>query len=466
MACWRKLKAETESGNDAMIAEPIVEDTVRAPIKIDISYALVSLASTAVWALMSGWLLYYYLPPDGAGSALVPAGLYSIVIFIIRTVNAVIAPPIGYISDRTQTRWGRRLPFMFASGLPMLVFFVLLWTPPVDSTSNWNLVYLAVIYLLYNFTYTLNQVPYTALLPEIARTEHHRVRVSAWSSGAFLVGMIVGSLGGPLIDRFGYTTTALIYAVAILPFFYAPFLVLRENPKRQDRAVERLDFRQGIKLMLENRAFQVMTATGVCSWLVTTFIQSVIPFIVTEICQLSTADTFLFYIPALLASLLCYPLVTWLSKKVGKWRVFAGSLLASAGVLPGLMVIGQWIPISLRVQGLTWITLQAIAMSGVTMLPPAFGAEITDYDEMLTGQRREGTYYASWGFLDQVIQGAAAALLPLLLLLGRSRSDPHGPLGVRIIGLLGGLIMLIGFFIFLQYPLKQGIPEWEGAYDV
>ncbi|MDZ7704245.1 MAG: MFS transporter [Trueperaceae bacterium] len=186
-----------------------------------------------------------------SGSALVPAGLYSIVIFIIRTVNAVIAPPIGYISDRTQTRWGRRLPFMFASGLPMLVFFVLLWTPLVYSTSNWNLVYLAVIYLLYNFTYTLNQVPYTALLPEIARTEHHRVRVSAWSSGAFLVGMIVGSLGGPLIDRFGYTTTALIYAVAILPFFYAPFLVLRENPKRQDRAVERLDFRQGIKLMLE-----------------------------------------------------------------------------------------------------------------------------------------------------------------------------------------------------------------------
>ena len=449
------------------IAEEVtVEETESAPIKIDISYALISLGNTALWAMLSGWLLYYYLPPDGSGSALVPAGLYSVVIFIVRTINAFVAPPIGYLSDRTHTRWGRRLPFIFASGLPMLVFFVLLWTPPVGSTSIWNLIYLGIIYLLYNLTYTLNQVPYTALLPEIALTDHHRVRVSAWSSGAFLFGMIVGSLGGPLIDALGYPRTALIYAVAMLPFLYVPLFVLRENPRQRVKATKRLDFHQGIKLMLDNPAFQVLTAAGACSWIVTTLVQSSIPFLVTEICQLSTGDTFLFYIPAILASLLCYPLITWLSKTVGKWYVFAASLLASAIVFPGLMVIGPWIPISLRAQGLIWITLQAVAMSGVTMLLPAFGAEITDYDERLTGQRREGTYYASWAFLDQVVQGVAAALLPLILLLGRSRSDPRGPLGVRVVGLLGGLLTLIGFFIFLHYPLKHGLPEPGGGADV
>jgi len=457
------VQSETKAEMKSAAAESIAEGKLAAPLKIDVSYALISLGSTALWSLMSGWLLYFYMPPEG--SSLVPAGLYSVVIFTIRTVNAAVAPPIGYLSDLTQTRWGRRLPFMFASGLPMLIFFVLLWTPPVDSTSIWNLVYLAAVYLLYNLTYTLNQIPYTALLPEIAQTEHHRVRVSAWSSGAFLFGMIVGSLGGPLIDALGYATTALIYAVVILPFFYAPFLVLRENAKRRVSAADRLDFRQGIELVLKNRAFQVMTVAGVCSWMVTTFVQSVIPFIVTEICELTPGDTFLFYIPALLASLLCYPLITWLSKNMGKWRIFAGSLLASAIVLPGLMVIGQWIPLSLKAQGLIWITLQAMAMSGVTMLPPAFGAEITDYDELLTGERREGMYYASWGFLDQVVQGVAAALLPLILILGRSQRDPNGPLGVRLIGVLGGLLMLVGFFVFLRYPLKQGLPERQGAND-
>jgi GPH family glycoside/pentoside/hexuronide:cation symporter len=210
--------------------------------------------------------------------------------------------------------------------------------------------------------------------------------------------------------------------------------------------------------MTRNRAFLIMTATGVFYWGVTTLIQSAIPFIVTEICLLTKTDTMYFYIPALLGSLVCYPLVTWLSGRLGKWVVFSGSLLASALVLPGLMLIGDWLPVPLNVQGIIWITLQAIAMSGVTMLPPAFGAEIVDHDETLTGQRREGTYYATWGLLDQVINGVTAALLPLLLLLGRSRSDPRGPLGVRMIGIVGGVLMFAAFVIFMNYPFRRYSP--------
>jgi GPH family glycoside/pentoside/hexuronide:cation symporter len=439
-------------------------DEQASSVKVDVAYALISLGSTAIWSVLNGWLLYFYLPPEGEGRALVPAALYSGVIFAIRAINAVIAPPIGYLSDRTRTRWGRRLPFMFASALPMLVFFTLLWTPPVQATSIWNLVYLALIYLLYNLAYSINQIPYTALLPEIALTEHHRVRISAWSSGAFLIGMILSGVAGPVIDRFGYVGTALLYAGVTLPLFYLPFLVLRERPERHVDAADRLDFREGITLMFQNRAFQVMTATGVFYWSVTTFVQAVIPFIVTEICQLSKSDTLYFYLPALVASMICYPVITWLSDRVGKWKVFAASLLASALVLPGLMLIGEWIPLPLKTQGLIWITLQAIAMSGVTMLPPAFGAEITDYDEELTGRRREGTYYATWGFLDQVINGAATAIVPLILLLGRSQADPRGPLGVRVIGLLGGVMMFVAFLIFLNYPLR-GRSFAKGGYD-
>jgi len=420
----------------------------------DLSYALISLGSTAIWSVLSSWLLYFYLPPEGEGVALVPATLYGGVMFVTRAINALIAPPIGYLSDHTHSRWGRRLPYMFASALPMLVLFVLLWMPPMGTRSIWNLAYLALIFLLYNITYTLNQIPYTALLPEVALTDHHRVRMSAWSSGAFLIGMIFGGFAGPIIERTGYKMTALIYAIAMLPFFYLPFIVLRERPERQIDLAERLNPRQSVATMLRNRAFLIMTATGVLYWSVTTFVQAVVPFIVTEVCLLSKADTLYFYLPALLGSLVCYPLITWLSNKFDKSSVFSASLLASAVVLPGLMLIGDWLPLGLGVQGVIWITLQAIAMSGVTMLPPAFGAEITDYDEKLTGQRREGVYYAAWGLFDQVINGVASAVVPLVLLLGRSRSDPHGPLGVRVIGVLGGVMMFVAFLIFLRYPLR------------
>jgi GPH family glycoside/pentoside/hexuronide:cation symporter len=436
---------ETDKGTPSMI--------------IDVCYSLINLGSTTMWSVLSGWLLYFYLPPKGEGTALVPAALYGVAMFVVRAINALIAPPIGHLSDQVRSPWGRRLPFMFASALPMALFFFLLWTPPLPQVSTWNLAYLAVVFLLYNLAYTFNQVPYMALLPELALTDRHRVRISAWSSGFFLLGMIAGGAAGPLIESLGYGSTALIYAGFTLPLLYLPLLVLRERPERQIQAHERLTLKDAGAAMLRNRAFLIMTATGILYWSVTTFVQSVVPFIVTEICQLSKAETFSFYIPAILASLACYPLVTWLSEHLDKSTVFSGSLLASALILPGLMAIGSWFPLPLKTQGIIWITLQAVAMAGVTMLPPAFGAEITDHDEELTGQRREGAYYATWGLLDQAINGAASALLPLILLLGRSQSDPRGPLGVRLIGPLSGLMMLVAFLIFLNYPFRHSPPE-------
>ncbi len=445
-------------------ASTSITDKRSPSVRIDLFYAMISLGSTVIWSILSGWLLYFYMPPEGEGTVLVPAALYGVAMFVTRTINAVIAPPIGHLSDQTRSRWGRRLPFMFVSALPMLVFFVLLWTPPVPGNSVWNLVYLVPVLLLYNVAYTFNQIAHTALLPELALTDRHRVRMSAWSASFFVVGMALSGLAGPVIERAGYANTALIFAGVTLPLFYLPFLVLRERPGRQIAAAERLDLRQSIAAMARNRAFLIMTATGVFYWGVTTLIQSTLPFIVTEICRLTKADTMVFYIPALLGSLACYPLVTWLSGRLGKWVVFAGSLLASALVLPGLMFIGDWLPLPLKAQGIVWIALQSIAMSGVTMLPPAFGAEIVDHDETLTGQRREGMYYATWGLLDQVINGVTAALLPLLLLLGRSRSDPRGPLGVRMTGIVGGVLMFAAFVIFMNYPFRRRSPL-EGDSD-
>jgi len=411
---------------------------------------------------MSAWLLYFYLPPEGEGSALVPAALYGGAMLVLRVLSAAITPTVGYLSDRTRTRWGRRLPYILGSGLPMLVFFVLLWTPPFRGTSPWNLVYLVAVLAGYNLAYILNQVPTMALLPEIAVTDAHRVRVSTWAAVMTVLGMMLAAGAGPLIERYGFARTALIYAVVLLPAFYLPLLVLRERPEYQARPAERLNFRQNLASMMRNRAFLFLTATGFFFWGIMGLVQATVPYIVTEICLLQESDTMLFYLPAVVASLLCYPLVNRLAQRWGKGRVFAGSLLTSALVLPGLTLIGDWLPLSLRAQGMLWVTLQAAALSGVVVLPRALGAEIVDHDEELTGQRREGIYYATWGLLDQVTNGVMAALLPILLLLGRSHLEPQGPLGVRLVGVLGGAFMLAGFFIFLRYPLGRGRPAGQG----
>jgi GPH family glycoside/pentoside/hexuronide:cation symporter len=411
------------------------------------------MGATALWSILGGWLLYFYLPPDGQPR--VPAALYGVATFIPSVLHLFVDPAIGYWSDHTRSRWGRRLPFMFFAIVPLLFFFVLLWTPPVAGESLWNLAYLTLVLGAYNVIYSVHQIPYEALLPELALTDAHRVRISAWYAGFQVLGMILGGLAAPLIERVGYVSTAWIFAGVLLLPFYLPFLVLRERPGRQIEATERLDFRRSLLTTLRNRPFRLFSIAWSLYWITMTLVQTAMPFVATEVCGLTKGDTLYFYLPAVVASLACYPLVTWLAGRWGKWPVFCGSLVASAAILPTLMLVGDWLPGSPAVQGFVWVTLQAVALSGAVILPSAFAAEITDYDERLTGQRREGAYYATWGVLDHLTTGLGGAMLSLLLLLGRGRSDPYGPLGVRLVGVVGGILMLAAFLVFLRYPLRE-----------
>ncbi len=417
-----------------------------------VAYALLTLGSSTLWGFISGWLLYFYLPPAGSGSPLVPLASYGGVLFASRVINILAGFPIGYLSDQARTRWGRRIPFIFSGALALPALFVLLWMPPAAGASPLNLGYLAAVLVAFNLAYEIFQTPYDALLPELITEDQQRVRVSGLRAGFQLVGMVLAAFAGPLIEAVGFQTAAVVFAAAVLPVIVAPLFLLRENPQPLEVGSDRLTFRAGLITTLNNRSFQVFTTAWALFWIATTFILETIPYIVTQVCKLSEADTVYFFLPAILASLLCFPLVTWLASRYGKARIFGISLLAGAVVLPGLALIDERLPVPLIAQGILWIVLQAVALSGAQVLPTAIAAEITDLDEVRTGQRRQGSFYAFWGVLDQLASGLASGVLPLFLLLGSSRADPLGPLGIRILGVFGGLLLLGAFLVFQRYP--------------
>ena len=415
----------------------------------DIAYALLTLGSSSLWGFVSGWILYFYLPPNGM--PLVPIALYSMVMLLSRGLNIAISLPIGFISDRTHTRWGRRTPYIFTASLFMLGAFIFLWMPPHPDESLTNLFYLAAVMILFNAAYSFREIPYEALLPEFAPEEKRRVNIAGWKAGFQLVGAIFAGFAGPLIASWGFRSAALIFVGIAFPFFFLPFFFIHENqaPSKSDGAP--LSFWTHLKLTLANRTFLIFITSWALFWMSSTFILETIPYIATEICRGTEADTVYFYIPPIIVSLICFPIVTWLANHYGKRIIFLGSLLLGALVLPGLFFINNSIPIPLLLQGIIWICLEAMALSGAQVLPSALAAEITDADVRTTGQHREGSYYAILGLLDQASSGLASSLLPLFLLLGRSNSDTHGPLGVRLLGFAGGLAMLAAFLVFRKY---------------
>ncbi len=415
-----------------------------------IIYASVTVASSTLSGVVGGWLLYFYLPPTG--TPLVPVALYSLVILVSQAIDIGIALPIGFLSDRTHTRWGRRLPYIVCGAIFLPFLFIFLWIPPHSTTSVWNLVYLGLVLLAFNVAYEVFQTPYNALLPELIPEDRQRINVSAWESGFQLLGAVLVGTAGPLIEKTGFAHSAVIFAVITAPFLFMPLILLRKSiGKIASKATTSVSFKESFRLTLSNRPFQVFASAYGLFWLASTFILGTLPFIVTEICGLTEADTIYFYLSAFALSIACYPIVSVLAKRFGKERVFGSSLLAGAIILPGLFLIGKQIHVPLVVQGLIWISLEAIGLSGVQVLPGAIIAEITDLDEKITGQRREGVIYSAWSLIDKAAAGIGLALLPLFLLMGRSKMDTHGPLGVRLLGVVGGLFMLTGFLVFRHY---------------
>lgn len=423
----------------------------RRAIRSDFYYGFGMLGTSAMGFIINGWLIYFYMPPDEV--PWIPIGMMGIAIFLGRAISAVVTPLIGYASDGLVSQWGRRKPFMVVALLPVVIAFFFLWTPPFPRDTIGNFIYLTLLVVLFRFTSVLYLIPYQSLLPELASTEGHRVRLSSWQSACLLIGMVLGGFAGVLIEDLGFLFTALIYALLGGVAMSFPLFGNKESSEEKLPA-SRLGFGESLLIAVRNQVFLRFTTVWAIYLMTTTFIQSSAPYIVTEVCSLGEADTMLFYIPGFLASILWYPVVNLLSKRYGKWRVFAASFLVAAIILPGTMLLGDWMPLSAKVQCASWATIQAIPIAGITVLSTTFFADITDLDKMHTGLRREGMYFSIIKVLDQLFSGFALLLLPLILLIGRSQNSIYGPLGVRLTGLIGGALMLIGFFVFLRFPKK------------
>jgi len=337
----------------------------------------------------------------------------------------------------------------------MPVLFVLLWTPPHVEGSVLTPAYLFLVLIAFNLAYEVHQVPYESLLPELVVEEKDRVAVSGWKTGFLLGGNILAGFTGPLISWLGYVRTMWIFAIIAAPVLILPGFFLRKRIDLSYQTTQRISFIDSLKTTFGERNFQIFAISWGLMWTGATLVLETLPYIVTEVCGLQEADAIYFYLPAIAITLIAFPFIIQLSERYGMKTVYRGSLLAGAVSLSTLMLIGERIPIPLLAQGVLWVALQSASLAGAQILPSAMVAEITDYDELLTGQRREGSFYSVWGLLNQASSGLGLAIIPLFLLLGRSKLDPQGPLGVRLLGVFGGLLLLVSFWVFQQYKLDK-----------
>ena len=139
------------------------------------------------------FLLYFFTNVAG-----LPAGLAGSILAIGKIGDAINDPIAGILSDRTRTRWGRRIPWMLFGAIPFGIFFFLQWIVPSFSAdpnvNKWCLfAYYIIIATLFNLAYTVVNLPYTALTPELTQDYNERTSLNSFRF-AFSIGGSILSL--------------------------------------------------------------------------------------------------------------------------------------------------------------------------------------------------------------------------------------------------------------------------------
>ena len=422
-------------------------------------YASGSLGANITFQALAAWLFFLYAPPESEGRAvLTPIAVVGAILVVGRIIEALDDPLIGYWSDVTRSRWGRRLPFIVLGTPVLAVTFFLLWTPPVDHESLWNGLYLFVLLEAFFLANTVVGGPYEALLPEIAATSQQRVSISGWKVVFGAVGAgIVFLLGGPLIAVWGFVGMGLFMATATFVSRLLPVLGVRKHIQREVRASS-FSFGQAVRQTFANSQFLAFVPAFVLFTTAQVMLTQWLPFYVDVVLDdtvvrlpllpeldetgekvaLLTALTFL----PLLGSV---PLMLWLAARTSKRRVYGASMLLCGLYFPLLFFVGFLPGIPKLAQSLVLLGL-GVPLAGLFVFPNALLADIIDFDEQHTGERREAIYYGMQATLQKAGLGLAAGIFALVLaVFGKSVGDP---LGIRLMGPVAGGCALAGYAIF------------------
>ena len=414
--------------------------------------ALYSMASAGLNILaitIDTWLVYFYAPPpDSSRPQYLPIALIGVLLTVASIWDAAIDPFIGHYSDTLRSRWGRRKPFLALAAPFVLVGAVLLWVP-IGKTVLITAIFFLVINLLYRTAYSLVGIPYDATLPEMAPDSKQRVGLSYWKSVFGIVGVLIGSLvAAPLFQSIGAVYMGVVVGVVGVVTIYMTLLGLRET----DRPLgEPMRVIEGLKATFKNKQFLVVFISTLFVHVCYQMLLINFPYFVTLVLGKSEGDVGIFQGILILVMAVTGPAWMWLNKHRNQRWLLNLSMISLALVVALGFLVGSTGRIPLDVQAYLLVILIGATLGGYLIIIYALMGNVADYDEMLTGRRREAIYYGTFSFAIGLGGSLGALVLPMLY---KAFGYTHAnPLGVRLAFLVMALFVVIGFFVFQKYRL-------------
>jgi Na+/melibiose symporter-like transporter len=425
------------------------------------------------WAMLSGiisnWLVYFYQPDETAISQgqtiFIPQGLVILGIFTViggitafgRIFDAFTDPLIASLSDRCTSPKGRRMPFLKWASLPLALSTLLVFWSPINKISWINAAFLFVMVMAYYLSITAYCTPYNALIPELGHTQQERLNISTVISFTFIAGTAVAYLAptiwGAFIPAFGRVNAIrfTFTLMAVIAFFCMLVPVLTINEKEYVNTVPTNDSAfHSLTATFRNGEFRKFVGSDIFYWIAITMFQTGLPFFVTSLLKLPESMTTLYFIGMTALSLIFYIPINKLAPKLGKKKLilFAFVIFCCAYFYTGFL--GQIPGISPTVQGLILTVAAALPMAIFGILPQAVVADVAQSDAKLTGDNREGMFYAARTFAFKLGQSLAMLIFTAVSTIGTATGT-----GYRIAAFLAAALCFIGGVIFIFYNERK-----------
>lgn len=429
-------------------------------------------------------VLAYGAPGIGAGYMYLLIGLYvmkfstdvlmiapavmGLIFSASRIWDAISDPLVGYLSDRTRSRFGRRRVWLMASILPIGAAFVMVFAPPQGLEGVGLTIWMAAAIIGFYSAMTVFFVPHLSLGAELSKSYHERSRLFGIRHAFYTFGSILSLMSfyfliraeqqGPEVVRELAFYIALGTALGMGALIVFAGAQLREPQENQGRVNEKP--LQAFADVWRNPHAKLL--------IVVTFIENigsaaigVLTLYVAQYVVGAPALAPLFILCYMVPSTLSVPLWLPLSRRFGKVRLWMFSMILT-GLAFGAMFA---LPFLDSVTTKSIYIAVAAAFGGLAAgcggtIGPSVQGDVIDYDEYTTGERKEGSYFAAWNF---VFKGGMGAMLLLTgFVLQFAGFVPNQPQTmtvqvamVSLYGLFPLVCYLVGAFLFRRFSLDE-----------
>lgn len=379
-----------------------------------VGFGLGDLACNLIYATLSSYLLFFYTDVFGLA-----AGAASLLFLIVRFVDALSDPIIGYFVDKSDTRWGKYRPFLLYGAIPFAGLAILCFTVPGFSSTG-KLVYAYITYILLSIVYTFVNVPYGSLTAAMTNDQQESVSLTTYRTFLANVGGVIVSFFVPyLADLFaknmgmgqarGWQLTMAIMGISGGLLLWGCFFSTHERVKVPKKHTQ-IHVKDIFEQLGHNRPLIVLCIFFFVIYGVKSIVNSTGIYYVTY--YVGRSDLVKWYsLAGTLPALVFIPFIPMLAKRLSKFQLITLSV--------ALDIIGMVGLFFARPEWITWIFIsRAIASVGNGMVSAYMWAlvpETVEYGEYKTNKRMSGVIYAIIGFVFKC-GNALGGMIPGLVL--------------------------------------------------